>query len=339
MNSGSIILVALTCVTIGVKQLEADDPDESPASCQKYKRIPAPRGDASISALGSSAAKCDSESLYYGFDGPAQPTKARECAYRELGQGLPFGGEAILTMIYANGKGAQRNLDLALKFACGMATIAPAEKADRVVHLEKLKAEGWTGSNFDVCDDITSGYMAGFCADKQDRFDEAELGRRLHTITARWRPEDQQALALLGRAAKRFFKARSENEVDLSGTERAAFIFAENAKLETSFVADIGRFERGDLPNPHADFATADALLNSAYSKLMKSGPQIVPGAPTVDGVRQTERLWIPYRDAWTKFGQTRYPATRADSWQTWSTQQRIEQLKDLKDFFPDIKN
>jgi len=331
MNLGSIILVALTCcVTIGVKQVEAGDQDESPASCQKYESIPAPKGDASTSALGSSAAKCDSESLYYGFDGPAQPIKARECAYRELGQGLPFGGEAILTMVYANGNGAQRNLDLALKFACEMDTIASAEKTYRVEHLEKLKADGWTGSNFDVCDDITSSYMTGFCEDKKDRIDEAELGSKLQTITVRWRPGDQQALALLERAAKRFFKARSENEVDLSGSMRAAFIIAENARLETSFVADIGRFERGDLPNPHADFTAADALLNSLYSKLMKSGVRPEMGTVTADGIRQTERLWIAYRDAWTKFGRTKYPATRAESWQTWATQQRIDQLKDM---------
>jgi len=331
MSLGSIILVALTCcVTTGVKQVEAADSDGSPASCQKYKNIPAPRGDASISALGSSAAKCDSGSLYYGFDGPSQPTKARECAYGELGQGVPFGGEAILTMIYANGKGARRNLDLALKFACEMATIAFAEKAGRVAHLEKLKAEGWTGSNFDVCDDITSGYMSGFCEDKQDRFDEAERGRKLHAITARWRPVDQQALALLESAAKSYFKARSENEIDLSGSARAAFIIAENAKLVTSFITDIERFERDDLPNPHADFTAADALLNSLYSKLLKSAGRPEMGTVTADGIRQTERLWIPYRDAWTKFGQTKYPATRAESWQTWSTQQRIAQLKDL---------
>ena len=128
--------------------------------------------------------------------------------------------------------------------------------------------------------------MSGFCADKQDQIDEAELGRKLLTITARWRPGDQQALALLERAAKRFFKARSENEVDLSGSMRAAFIIAENARLETSFVADIGRFERGDLPNPNADFMTADALLNSLYSKLMKSGVR-----PEMERSRQTESV------------------------------------------------
>lgn len=102
-------------------------------------------------------------------------------------------------MIYASGKGAQRNLDLALKFACEMATIASAEKAGRVAHLEKLKAEGWTGSNFDVCDDITSGYMSGFCEDKPDRFDEAERGRKHYAITARRRPWGRPAEGSKGR--------------------------------------------------------------------------------------------------------------------------------------------
>jgi hypothetical protein len=40
----------------------------------------------------------------------------------------------LLTMIYANGKGAARNFDLALKFACEVDG-APAENGYRLEHL------------------------------------------------------------------------------------------------------------------------------------------------------------------------------------------------------------
>jgi hypothetical protein len=251
---------------LGACALIAYAQPEAPAACRKYEAIPTPQSAA------SPAAKCDSESLYYGFDHPPDPAKARECAYRELGKhdpGNPISGEAILAMIYANGTAVPRNLDLALKFACEIDG-APAEMDGRIAHLEKLRAEGWTGSNFDVCDDITSGYMEGFCAYKDDRLANAVRERKLSAITDRWTPAERGAFAPLRDAAKKFFTAHSAYEIDLSGSGRVAFEIEANAKLEDAFISDLERFERGDLPHAGATLSTADAELNSVYAKLMQ---------------------------------------------------------------------
>ena len=67
-------------------------------------------------------AKCVSADLYFGFGQPADPVKARKCAYAEMDRDAkaPIGGKAILMMVYANGNGATRNFDAAIKLACSI---------------------------------------------------------------------------------------------------------------------------------------------------------------------------------------------------------------------------
>ena len=48
------------------------------------------------------------------------------------------------------------------------------------------------------------------------------------------------------------------------------------------------------------------------------------------EGIRDTERVWIRYRDAWVAFGAKRYPSVPADAWRTWATTERERQLREL---------
>ena len=96
----------------------------------------------------------------YGIKGPKNPVRARQCAYLERqapDNGWPnlFAGTGMLMTIYANGTGARRNFDIAMKFACELGG-APAEEEGWLAHLQKLKSE-WQGQDFSPCDDITSG--------------------------------------------------------------------------------------------------------------------------------------------------------------------------------------
>src|SRR5712691_12329207 len=75
---------------------------------------------------------CNAEELYYGFDRPADPVAALQCAYYERAhpqpdRGDPFYGPGVLTMLYANGKGVPRDYDLAIRFACENSWAAEAE--------------------------------------------------------------------------------------------------------------------------------------------------------------------------------------------------------------------
>ncbi|MGH9774690.1 MAG: lysozyme inhibitor LprI family protein [Candidatus Acidiferrales bacterium] len=310
--------------------------NERPPACDAYDSAQVPVADLPTPEDRKSLESCNSEDLYFGFDHPAEPLKARRCAYieRENHNNDPehvFGGSGLLTMIYANGNGATRNFHLALKFSCEVDG-AQAENYSRFDHLLKLQREHWTGHNFNLCDDATSGFMEGWCADLQEKFDRVARAKKLDEIIANWSPTDRVAFRNLQQAANAFFEASSRNEVDFSGTGGAAFEIEAGASLKGGFVAALARFERGQLPRfSRAEFSKADAKLNSIYSKIQSEKPDpLTMVTVTPEGVRKAELAWLDYREAWVQFGRIKYPSVTPESWMTWLTEGRIKMLQDL---------
>jgi len=133
--------------------------------------------------------KCDSQALYYGFDGKADPAAALQCAYYERAHHSSeddfFKGPGVLTMLYANGKAVHRNYDLAIRFACENPLAAEAEMELRIGHLEHLRDAGET-SKFDLCDDALSDQMLGACAFVSQKLAELKRKPQLEAISRGW---------------------------------------------------------------------------------------------------------------------------------------------------------
>jgi uncharacterized protein YecT (DUF1311 family) len=302
--------------------------------CGQYDNLQVTAPDLPTDSDRQSLASCKSEDLYFGFDSPPDPLKARKCAYierenRAQANDRVFGAAGLLTMIYANGKGASRNFDLALKFACEVQG-AEAENNGRFGHLLKLKREHWIGEDFSLCDDATSGFMDGWCAHIQERFNQVQRQRKLDGILEKWSFADRQAFAELQRSATNFFDASSSNEVDLSGTSRGAFEIGAAASLNDNFVAALESFERGQLPKfTTAEFGVADAKLNAVYAALQSTKHCLnMAGTVTPDGIKLAQRAWLAYREEWVRFGSRKYPSVAGDSWRTWLTREHIEMLQ-----------
>jgi uncharacterized protein YecT (DUF1311 family) len=278
---------------------------------------------------------CDSESLYYGAG--RDDEDARMCAYieRETG-GVVFGGPAVLMMIYANGRGVPRNYELARRFACEI-DAAPAELDGRLEHLAQMEAEQ-DPADIDLCDDITSGYMMGFCAEREARARAKERDGEWAALQSQWSAADRAAWRALREAADGFFDARVEGEVDVSGTARGAFIVGEQRQLEDDLLASVQAFERGDLPRGDAAaLKAADAQLNASYHAARAAARPENPddtysalGTVMPDAIRDVERAWLKYRDAWVAFGKQRYPAVPAEAWLEYFTRRREAQLREL---------
>jgi uncharacterized protein YecT (DUF1311 family) len=232
-------------------------------------------------------------------------------------------------MIYANGQGVARNFDLAIKFACEVDG-APAENQGRFEHLLKLRKENWQGSDFNLCDDATSGFMQGWCAKLNNGRVQIGQNSNLQSLTSHWSAQEKQVFAHLQQAANAYFQASSQNEVDLSGTGRAAFEIEAEGKLKKQFVTALERFEKGDLPNFTTDqFQEADAQLNAAYAKIQSKPAQgMAYTTVTPAGVKTAQRAWLHYRDAWVQFGAVQYPSVSAESWKTWLSEQRSKMLQ-----------
>lgn len=265
--------------------------------------------------------RCDAKSYYYGFDQKPDFVKARQCA-------LLNKDYSILTMIYANGQGVARNWDQAIYFAC-QAGFAPAEVQDRVEHLTELKHKNSHATDFDFCDDVTSGYMMGQCAAIQERLQQANRQQQLQKIMANWNETDKKSFAKLKQAAEQFFNQRVENEVDLSGTGRAAFQIEERDSLENQLIASLQKINAGQLPNfTESQFQAKDLELNKIYRQI-QAQKDFTAGTVTPSGIKKTQQAWLKYRDAWVEYGTTKYPDIKAESWQAWLTAQRIEMLKE----------
>jgi uncharacterized protein YecT (DUF1311 family) len=132
-----------------------------------------------------------------------------------------------------------------------------------------------------------------------------------------------------------FFDARERNEVELSGTLRAALQIDERAKLEDAYVAALEQTKSAAFPPKEADVGTAESELNEAYSRIMRCSQlaemeKVLAGAITREGIRKTQRLWLPYREAWIALGMRVRPGTRREVWQAWITRERTKMLAEL---------
>ena len=311
------------------------------SECRKWAKVAIPKQDP-----GTAPATCDAQALYYGTDGKGagrDPVAARRCAYRERGAGAeietqsrPFGGSGVLMMVYANGLGVKRNPALAKRFACEYSG-APAEVSGRLAHIDAI-AKGADKQAMDLCDDVTSGMMMGFCASRDAEFEKVGRNARWTALQARWTPAQREAWGAVRKAADDYFASVSTEETDMSGTARGAFAVEARETLETALFDAVTRFEDGKRPTQKAgDFARADKALNATYKRTLakldtsrSGGGSGQYGTVSAGGVRNTQRAWLRYRDAWVRFAALRWPGTSADAWKTWLTTERTQALAAL---------
>ncbi len=284
----------------------------SKAICRGLKRVPLPSAAGLDDAAVASLKGCRSEDLYYGIGRPADPARARQCALLERqtvqDSSNLFSGDTMLMTIYANGVGAARNLDLAIALACQIGG-APAEQDGRVTHFAKLKAEHWTGTDFSFCDDVTSGLAAGYCAAHEARIADARRQQSFASLTARWSEADRRAFAALQKAEKVFADTRADNEVDMSGTARAAMSIDEKQGQDDDFLGMLRSLAENKAPTfTPQQLEAADAKLNAVYRQVQQRADPSPWGTVTKDGIRSTQRAWLRYRDAWTAFVAAKHP-------------------------------
>jgi uncharacterized protein YecT (DUF1311 family) len=305
--------------------------DETIPACAEWVDHPLP-----AEAQAKPDPGCGSDALIRARDYAA----ARACAWAERSESAAeqavFGGAASLSTIYASGLGVPRDYALARRMVCE-AGGAYAEVEGRLEHVAAMEA-GNDREALDFCDDITSGYMMGFCAQRAAELASAARAQIWSELLAEWPAAHRDAWKTLRKAADVFFEQRVAGEVDASGTGRGAFIVGETEALEIALLDSVRAFERGELPTAtEADFAEADRRLNESYAAARAAAKWEDPqglfgplGSITPDGIRDAERAWIKYRDAWVRFGAVRWPAVAPIAWQHYFTVQREKQLREV---------
>ena len=324
-RSRDLALIAALAATscIAVAQQPALDADTA-RLCATVKDVEVPPQDRPTADEAAALQGCNAENLYFGFGVAQDSVKARKCAYieRETNTGGDLGGSALLAMIYANGKGAERNFELATKFACET-NATPRDTAGRVHKLARYKQSHWTGDNFNVCEYSSEHKLYEICAQQQEKFDKIERDQKLNALMANWSAADKRAFEPLRAAANKFFVAHAQKEADLEATIEVH----EEAFLRDRFVEALTAFENHELPafSPD-DLKTSEKEMNAIFQQT-QTGKVSRWGSATRGGIASAQQDWIAYRDAFMHFGKVRYPSVNEMSWKTWLTRKRLEQL------------
>lgn len=293
----------------------------SRAICHKLQDVAPPVEDAPTPAEAASLADCSSEALFYGIGRAADPRAARLCSFVETRTADPqvtdlgFTGDRTLMIVYANGLGARRELDVATALAC-RAGGTPQEIDPRVHHLARLKDEGWTGTDFSLCDDAASDMMRGICADHAQLIQRSDRAKSFAALSAGWSAADRAAYAPLKRALAAFVDARGQAEGDRSGSGRGPATVAAEEQAERDFMSLLADAEAGRVAAASsADAKAAQEALDAAFAGLMARVPGLARTTSiTAAGLVSSERSWLRYRDAWLAFVRVRYPALSADA-------------------------
>jgi hypothetical protein len=299
---------------LAVAQTQITDPGAK-QMCAAVKDVELPAADRPTPAEEKALAKCVSVDLYFGFGQTADPAKARKCAYAEMDRNdkALIGGKAILMMVYANGNGATRNYDAAIKLACSIGG-APGDDAGRVYQLDRLKKQNWAGNNFSVCDHSSGREMYEQCAILSERFDKVERDQKFNDLIAGWKPAEKKAFHTFMEEANRFYEVQAKNGVDLTGT----FEIQEEIFFKNNLLSSLQAFEGGELPKYTAEeFQRAEAAESAAYQRT-QTGNVTQWGTVTRQSAQKSEDEWRRYRNAWIAFGRQKYPGVSEQSWKAW---------------------
>lgn len=304
------------------------DPEfkQSVAICKAAVPLP-PAGSAARGA----PADCNSSDLLYGIGRAADPAAARACALREMAAGEnTTGGAATLATIYANGAGVPRDDDLAIAYACEIDG-APFETDGRVKHLATRKAKGLAAEPFDLCDDVTSGLMQGFCAERDGDRADAKRALALAELTAKLSAPARAAFTRLQKAEDDFVKRSADGEVDVSGTARGALIVGSQQMHRDGFLAALRAMLSGQIGSAQPA-READRQLNATYGKVMALKDTAALGTVTKSGIKDAQRAWLLYRDSFLAFARVAAPAVPPEALAAELTRART---KDLAAFLP----
>jgi uncharacterized protein YecT (DUF1311 family) len=320
----SAVLV-LSCLS-GAAQ--ADEP-ASQGECRRLAKVEFPAPDRPSPAQEKSLKGCDAEDFYYGIKTKIDYVKARHCALSTQNSGQAR-NDGVLMMLYANGQGVARNYKIATKAACS-AEAAEMETVGRLQHLANMES-GKEGAHpkIDICDDITSGFMQGYCARIQSELADQTREQEFARLTSNWNAIERGAFQQLKKQADTFVAARSDLEVDQSGTARGAQVLDEAWTQKEDFLKSLQDFEAGKLPAfSKGDYAKLDRELNQLYLQLKRTkDPEF--GTVKKEDIQRTQRAWLAYRDAWVRFAKAKYPSIPEYALNAYFTKKRTEMLKEL---------
>jgi uncharacterized protein YecT (DUF1311 family) len=227
-----------------------------------------------------------------------------------------------LAVLFANGWGVPRDYDAATHFLCRAGReMAPFEQWAMLDRVQEMREED-APKDLDYCHHVTSGRGALLCEQLGAEREAPEIEARIEKAAgAPAAGPARDALTRLVDAAEAFARdeAGHRQEGARGGTGYAAFVMETQRAVFATFVAALERYARGRAPAATAAALTkVDRDLNAAYRKALETAREPCPLCNEDDhesgpqALREAQRAWIAYRDAWTAWYRLRWTAAAA---------------------------
>jgi hypothetical protein len=278
---------------------------------------------------------CNSWGIYYKSGNSIQHEDALNCALAERRDAEEANSDpsetnltyAVLTMIYADGKGVAPNLKLAARFAC---QLQGREGYDiRLVKmLNSKRLQSVTKVDFNICDGFSTLDIVYACLTLDERKTAVAIIAVGDRLNAGGDAQQRTAFNRVLTARKAYLDAH-DGEQGTGTSDIVQGIREARYELEVDWLKSLNDFAAGKLPNfTDQDFATADAELNADYQQTRKSTLACDSDLCTqANQLQKVERIWLVYREAWVGYAKLRWPSVSADNWRTWLTRDRTSEL------------
>jgi hypothetical protein len=241
-----VLVMALFVLPFQVWAKSQDD--EKQLMCKDLK-VPANINPTEFKAkmTKSELKECSSTDFYYGLNTKVNFDKALQCAYHERAKtddivANPLNGSALLSMLYANGQGVERNLDLASRFVCESSWASVMEIKYRLEFIHNQSKPDTPRANFELCKLITSGLSMGMCEWVRVSLAQMERDAQYLAMTKEWSSEQRSAFQKLKQIAKKFAEAKAGLEQDHTGTARGMFYHAEIDRQNQQVLINLKDF-------------------------------------------------------------------------------------------------
>ncbi len=298
--------------TLAVLPAAAQDDDRA-ACAQVEKWKPGPEAVASP----ADANLFKSETLgctdyLYGINGqPKNFDLARRCLLTR-GDFPQF-----LAMIFANGWGVRRDYDAATWFLCQAEEgIAPAEVTGMLEHLAGMRTAK-APEDLDYCTEVTSGFGMSVCQQLDNDLAAPALESRIAAVEKTLDPAGKKALAALRKAADAFAEADGARQAEdnRGGTIYPSVASAATQEVFATFVATLESYAKARAKPADATAAKAtDDRLNQTFGQARQAFEKCDYCQETEalrhEVLRDAQRAWIAYRDAWKTLYQARWKGT-----------------------------
>lgn len=201
----------------------------------------------------------------------------------------------------------------------------------------QLAYDAWradTVFEFNMCDHAIGTYGWIWCVGREaDTFSQVYNGT-IKALSNKLNKATAQQLSAASDASTAFINSHVAYEEGLGGTGYSGFCIQASMSEMREFLDLVNAVHQStkssDWPaSPHAD-SVLNAVYRQAISGLSNEEPSSYLGTPTFTGVRDTEKLWLTYRDAAANLFHSLQPKVSLAQWRNWLTERRISQLQHL---------